>query len=215
MVFFTTKDVRQFYDRMIYPLTLAEPLLSDLDVGLLEREQGGIADTQSFAEGLSELELSLLICAARVEIKYESDTFNFNVVYDEYVQMAKKLHLERSAALSNPGGEGGGGYRIWSRDVARAAWERLENMELVTYIEAGSNGTGMVFVATGGDKDGSAGNGGGASGEVTAVHAKPAVGSTKGAIISDDIRMAKVDVSLQEIASIIGADHVLKKWTRM
>ncbi|VVT55176.1 uncharacterized protein SAPINGB_P004465 [Magnusiomyces paraingens] len=240
LVFFTTKDVRQFYDRMIYPLTLTDPLLSDLDIGLLEREQGGLADTQSFVEGLSELELSLLICAARVEIKYGSDTFNFNVVYDEYVQMATQLHKERRAALSRPtaGGDSRGGYRVWSREVARAAWERLEAMELVTYIEAGSNGTGMVFIAAeggggggggGGDEGGGSGshgggsssnnnsnsNGGGGSVELTAVQAKPAVGSTKGAIVGDDIRMAKVDVSLMEIASIIGPDHVLRRWTRL
>lgn len=222
---------------------MGDPLLSDIDVPLLEREIGGVADTQSFIEGLSELELSLLICAARVETKYESDTFNFNVVYDEYVKMAKEFRKERTAALSNPEtGQSGGGYRIWSRDVARAAWERLENMELVTYVEAGSNGTGTVFVtsssssssSTGGSTGTSGGNeegGGGksttttttssssnttsSSNETTAIHSKPPIGSTKGAIISDDIRMAKVDASLTEIAQIIGHDHVLRKWTRL
>lgn len=184
-----------------------------------------MADTQSFVEGLSELELSLLICAARVEIKYDSDTFNFNVVYDEYVKMAKELHRERAATLSSV--DATSGYRIWSRDVARAAWEKLESVELVTYVEAGSNGTGTVFVASNnsnanGDDDTSGKTRRGrkpanssSNGELTTTYAKPAVGSTKGAVVSDDIRIAKVDASLQEISNIIGNDHVLSKWTRM
>lgn len=223
-VFYTTKDVREFYNRLLFSISLANPVFSDFEVALLEKEQGGNADTQSYIQCLSELELSLLICAARVEIKYSNDTFNFNVVYDEYVKMAKQLHKERMATLTSVDSVSVG-YRIWSRDVARSAWEKLESMDLITYVEAGANGTGVLVTVEessanaggpGRKRAKPAGNGTGANGgELTTIYAKPTVGSTKGAAVSDDIRMVKVDASLQEIASMLGNEHVLSQWTRL
>lgn len=214
LIFYSSKDLNEFNSKLIYTVTLSQPVLDDQIIPLLELEQH-IADTQSSIKCLSELELSLLVCAARVEIKYESDTFNFNVVYDEYVHMAKHLHKERMAAMSNPEtGLAGGGYRIWSRDIARSCWERLQNLELVTYVDARANGTGTVLIPT--NKSGSGGGGQEANdAKLTSVQTKPAVGSTKGAIISNDIRLAKVDASLLELSQLIGHDHVLKSWTRL
>jgi origin recognition complex subunit 4 len=95
--------------------------------------QQRISDTQGFVEGLSELELALLICAARAEVKLESDSLNFNLVYDEYLEVANELKKERSTALTGIGTAAAGvaGYRIWSKEVARAAWERLEALDLI------------------------------------------------------------------------------------
>lgn len=217
-VFYTTKDIREFYNRLLFAIALADPVFSDFEVALLEKEQGGNADTQSYIQCLSELELSLLICAARVEIKYDNDMFNFNVVYDEYVKMATQLHKERMATLTSAESSVVG-YRIWSRDVARSAWEKLESMDLITYVEAGANGTGVMFTIN--SEEGTSGGNaetkkkGKSGSEPTTIYAKPVVGSTKGAMVNDDIRMAKVDASLQEISSILGNDHILSSWTRV
>lgn len=214
LIFYSSKDLNEFNSKLIYTVTLSQPFLDDQIVPMLELEQH-IADTQSSIKCLSELELSLLICAARVEVKYESDTFNFNVVYDEYVHMAKQLHKERMAAMSNPEtGLAGGGYRIWSRDIARSCWEKLQNLELITYVDARANGTGTVLIPT--SKLTSSGGGQESNdAKLTSVQTKPAVGSTKGAIISNDIRLAKVDVSLSELSELMSHDHVLKSWTRL
>lgn len=192
-VFYTTKDVREFFDKLIYAIAKASPLLEDREIASYEKEQG-ISTSQHFIEGLSELELALLICSARVEIKFESDTFNFNVVYDEYLDVANKLNKERMVAMSSVESGPGGGYRVWSRDVARSAWERLENLDLILHVETpGSN----------------------AQGAITAT-ATGLVGDSKATgTVRDDLKMAKVDVNLLEIREIIDHEHILRKWTRL
>lgn len=208
--FYTTKDVREFYDKLLFAIKNASPLLNDPDVAKYQREQG-VSNSQSFILGLSELELSLLICAARVEVKFESETFNFNIVYDEYMEVAQKVKQERMVAMSNIETGPGGGYRIWSRDVARSAWERLESLDLVLYLDAGGGCSGNSHGA-GGTSSNSASSGtagGAATGSGGGDNVK---GSNA---IRDDLKMAKVDANLLEIASIIGHDHVLRKWTRL
>lgn len=131
-VFYTSKDVRQFNNQMLYPVAISQDLPAPDSFSKFLSEQN-ISDTQGFVEGLSELELALLICAARAEVKLESESLNFNLVYDEYVEAANELKKERSSALSGVGSAVGGvaGYRIWSKEVARAAWERLEAIDLI------------------------------------------------------------------------------------
>lgn len=212
-IFYTTKDVREFYDKILFALNKSgpDPCIADHNISKFQPEQE-ISDTQHFILGLSELELSLLISAARVEVKFESETFNFNVVYDEYVDIASLLNKERMAAMSSVDAGPGAGYRVWSRDVARSAWERLESMDLVLYVDAsfgcmgnthgaGGLGTGVSSV-TGGAAASGGMSGGGATGKGTSA-------------VRDDLRMAKVDANLLEIADIIGHDHVLRRWTRL
>jgi origin recognition complex subunit 4 len=192
-VFYTTKDVREVFDKLIYAIAKASPLLHDKEIFSYEKEQG-VSTSQHFIEGLSELELALLICSARVEIKFESDTFNFNVVYDEYLDVANNLNKERMAAMSSADSGPGGGYRVWSRDVARSAWERLENLDLILHVETPGSNTQGAITAT----------------------ATGLVGDSKATgTVRDDLKMAKVDVNLLEIGDIIGRDHTLRKWTRL
>jgi origin recognition complex subunit 4 len=101
-----------------------------------------VADSQTFVDGLSELEIALLICAARAEVKLDADALNFNLAYDEYLEVANKVRQERSAAMGNLTSTANGntvmvtGYRIWSKTLARAAWERLGSLELVVPADA-------------------------------------------------------------------------------
>lgn len=200
--FYTTKDLREFYDRLLYSLQRANPLLVDSDISKYSSLQD-IASTQAFLQGLSELELSLLICASRAEIKFESEVLNFNVVYDEYLTMATTQKQERMAATSSLEMGPGGGYRIWSREVARSAWERLENLDLVLYVDSSGGCSGNS-------------NGAGGLNNVNATSVSGiGGGNSKGGAVRDDLKMAKVDVNLLEIRQVIGNESALKAWTRI
>ncbi|KAL8895812.1 MAG: hypothetical protein Q9192_003437 [Flavoplaca navasiana] len=77
---------------------------------------------------LSDLELSLLIAAARLDVILDTNLCNFKMVYDEYVQLASRVKLQSNAAGQTAVG---GGARVWGKDVARGAWERLIDLELI------------------------------------------------------------------------------------
>lgn len=90
---------------------------------------------------LSTLELSLLIAAARLDIIFDTDVCTFGMVYEEYVALAGKSKLQSSAAGQMA--VGGGGARVWSKDVAKGAWEHLACLELVLpAVGAGRGGGG-------------------------------------------------------------------------
>ncbi len=71
---------------------------------------------------LSELDLSLLIAAARLDIVAHTDTVNFAMAYDEYTSLMGKQRVQSASAgmLAL-----GGASRVWGRAVAGMAWERL------------------------------------------------------------------------------------------
>ncbi|MCJ1312935.1 hypothetical protein MMC25_006611 [Agyrium rufum] len=149
---------------------------------------------------LSTLSLALLIAAARLTIIYESDSVNFNMAYDEYASLAEKARLISSTTSSGIGGGvslGAGGIgRVWSRDVALGAWERLERLDLLIPA-AGSGGTGVR------------GAGGG-----------HAVGAT--ADLGKAGRLCKVDVALEEIGAAgqagsaegLELSEAMRRWCR-
>jgi len=89
-------------------------------------------------QGLSDLELALLIAAARLDIILDTDTCNFAMAYDEYSSLTSAHKIQTSStgvtAL-------GGSAKVWSRDVALGAWERLVEYELLIPAAIGA-GTG-------------------------------------------------------------------------
>lgn len=87
--------------------------------------------------GLSDLGLGLLIAAARLDIVLDADVCNFNLCYDEYVTLGSRSKARSSAA----GQLATSGSRVWSRTVARGAWESLVKLELV--VPVGGRGEGM------------------------------------------------------------------------
>lgn len=84
---------------------------------------------------LSELDLSLLISAARLDIIAHTDTVNFAMAYDEYSSLVgrQRVQTATSGMLAV-----GGGARAWSRGVAGIAWERLVSLGLL--VPAGIGG---------------------------------------------------------------------------
>lgn len=88
---------------------------------------------------LSDLELSLLIAAARLDVILDTDVCNFSMVYEEYVQLASRVKAQSSAAGQTAVG---GGARVWGNEAGLAAWERLMELELVLPVSVGGNGDG-------------------------------------------------------------------------
>ncbi|KAL8754165.1 MAG: hypothetical protein Q9184_005202 [Pyrenodesmia sp. 2 TL-2023] len=88
---------------------------------------------------LSDLELSLLIVAARLDVILDTDVCNFSMVYEEYVQLASRVKAQSSAAGQTAVG---GGARVWGKEAGLGAWERLMELELVLPVSVGGNGDG-------------------------------------------------------------------------
>ena len=86
---------------------------------------------------LSELDLSLLIAAARLDIVAHMDTVNFAMAYDEYTSLVGKQRVQSATAglLAV-----GGGSRVWGRGVAGIAWERLASLSLLVPAAVGARG---------------------------------------------------------------------------
>lgn len=87
--------------------------------------------------GLSELELALLIAAARLDIILDTDTCNFAMAYDEYSSLTSRHKIQTSstgvAAL-------GASAKVWGREVALGAWEKLADYELIVPTVIGGGG---------------------------------------------------------------------------
>ncbi|KAI5807861.1 origin recognition complex subunit 4 C-terminus-domain-containing protein [Peziza echinospora] len=93
---------------------------------------------------LTELELSLLIAAARLDIISDTDTCNFNMAYEEYRSLASKVKVLNSIGSASSGGGvpgGGQGGKLWGREVAVGAWEGLGRWEVL--VPAVATGAGV------------------------------------------------------------------------
>ena len=92
-------------------------------------------------ESLSDLDLSMLIAAARLDIVAHTDTVNFAMTYDEYASLMGRQRVQSASsgmlAL-------GGGARVWGRGVAGIAWERLVTLGLLVPAAPGARVTAVV-----------------------------------------------------------------------
>lgn len=84
---------------------------------------------------LSDLDLALLISAARLDIVAHTDTINFAMAYDEYSSQMGKQRVQSASSGMVALGAGG---RVWGRAAASMAWERLVSLGLL--IPAGIGG---------------------------------------------------------------------------
>ena len=95
--------------------------------------------------GLSELELALLVAAARLDIILDTDTCNFAMAYDEYSSLTSRYKIQTSSTGATALGASA---KVWGRDVSLAAWERLAEYELL--VPAGIGGGGARDFGAGG-----------------------------------------------------------------
>lgn len=134
---------------------------------------------------LSDLDLSMLIAAARLDIVAHTDTVNFAMAYDEYTSLMSRVRVQSASAglLAL-----GGGSRVWGRGIAGIAWERLVTLGLLVPA-AGSLG------------------GGGAN----ARGAGATLGQSGGGL---EGKMWRVDVALEEIPGSVKLNQVLARWCK-
>ncbi|KAI0970638.1 origin recognition complex subunit 4 C-terminus-domain-containing protein [Xylaria arbuscula] len=135
--YYTTKSVSAFLASCIRPLSALS--LSSLDLVFPSSPEGVTLEPQEpklqLLTALSDLELALLISAARLDVVAHTDTVNFAMAYDEYsAQMGRQRVQTASSGLLALGA----GSRVWSRSVAVVAWERLVSLGLL--IPAGIGG---------------------------------------------------------------------------
>lgn len=136
-------------------------------------------------EGLSDLELSLLVAAARLDIVLDTDTCNFNMAYDEYQTLASRVKVQSSASGA---AAIGAGSKIWGREVSLGAWEKLSQYELIVPAIGTISTTGGATGAGGGNGTKDVGRMG---------------------------RMFRVDVGLEEIVpSVPNMSHMMAKWCK-
>lgn len=136
-------------------------------------------------EGLGDLELALLIAAARLDILLDTDTCNFNMAYDEHQTLASRVKIQSSASGA---AAIGAGSKVWGREVSIGAWEKLAQYELIVPAIG-------VLSTTGGATGAGGGNGTRDVGRMG--------------------RMYRVDVGLEEILpSVPGIHHTMAKWCK-
>jgi origin recognition complex subunit 4 len=184
--FYSSKSVPAFLVSCILPLSSLSPASARLVFSTPPSACSlGPPDSKlHLLSSLSDLELSLLISAARLDITAHTDTVNFAMAYDEYVSLMgrQRLHSASAGMLAL-----GGGSKVWGRGVAGMAWERLA-------------GLGLLLPAAFGARTAAGGGGGGAL----------AGGQAGGS----ESKMWKLEVALEEIPGAVKLASVMAKWCR-
>jgi origin recognition complex subunit 4 len=76
-----------------------------------------------------------LIAAARLDIILDTDTCNFAMAYDEYSSLTSRHKIQTSSSGVTALGASA---KVWGREVALGAWERLAEYNLL--VSAGFGG---------------------------------------------------------------------------
>ncbi|KAG5437877.1 hypothetical protein PCANB_000592 [Pneumocystis canis] len=119
-IFMISKDVREFYSHCIVPIISLSSSSPDLQENLfLFRDFFHSSSKTELLNGISLLQLSLLICAARINAR-DINTLNFNMVYKEYYYLVTK-----SASSSTYSVIKNASIKLWEKDILLDAWEKL------------------------------------------------------------------------------------------
>lgn len=92
----------------------------------------------SLVQSLSDLELAILICAARTALKAKDETINFNLTYAEYESMTKALNAKiPTVAKTGKSVEGSSvlfdnAIKLWKKKDVKNVWETLINLNFLT-----------------------------------------------------------------------------------
>ncbi|CUS08580.1 unnamed protein product [Tuber aestivum] len=137
-IYAQNKDPKSFFNSCILPLSSSTTSFPTGPSFSLPANQLGEPDSiLSILDGLTDLELTLLIAAARLDIISDTDTCNFQMAYSEYTALTSSLKVTSSATGVTAG-------RLWSKEVALGAWERLAEYELlVPVVISGGSGGGV------------------------------------------------------------------------
>ncbi|KAL2200547.1 origin recognition complex subunit 4 C-terminus-domain-containing protein [Corynascus similis CBS 632.67] len=139
--FYSSKSVSAFLTTCILPLAMLSPAAPSLQIPMAAGFGVSLEPPDSklhLLGSLSDLDLSMLIAAARLDIVAHTDTVNFAMAYDEYTSLMGRQRVQSasSGVLAL-----GGGARVWGRGTAGIAWERLVALGLLVPAAAGGRGT--------------------------------------------------------------------------
>jgi origin recognition complex subunit 4 len=142
MHYYRSKSVTSFLTSCILPIANLTPVSMPLSGDAFISNPTSLSPPDSklhLLQSLSDLDIALLIAAARLDIILDTDTCNFAMAYDEYSTLTSKHRIQTSstgvAAL-------GAGAKVWGREVAMGSWEHLIDCELL--VPAGIGGTGAL-----------------------------------------------------------------------
>lgn len=150
--YYTSKSASAFWSDCILPLTRLSPNALELEIPPAPGTAVRLAPPSSklhLLGSLSELDLALLIAAARLDIVAHTDTVNLAMAYEEYASL---MGRQRVQSASSGMMALGGGVRVWGRGVAAVAWERLIALGLL--LPAGIGGGRLLGGGTRGGLDG-------------------------------------------------------------
>ncbi|MCJ1460489.1 hypothetical protein MMC28_010871 [Mycoblastus sanguinarius] len=136
-LYITSKTPSIFHTASLLPIFQLTPALLPTPSSFTTHSLSPPDSKLALLPSLSTLSLSLLIAAARLDIILSTDICTFGMVYEEYVALASKTKMASSAAGQMAVG---GGARVWSKGVARGAWEQLGGLELVLPAVGGRGG---------------------------------------------------------------------------
>lgn len=142
--FCSTKSVSAFLTSCVLPLAALSPAAPSLQIPGPGMSLEPADSKLHVLESLSDLDLSMLIAAARLDIVAHTDTVNFAMAYDEYTSLMGRQRVQSASsgmlAL-------GGGARVWGRGIAGMAWERLVTLGMLipaaTVGRAGAGQSGL------------------------------------------------------------------------
>ncbi|KAL5348360.1 origin recognition complex subunit 4 [Pseudogymnoascus australis] len=136
-IFYRSKSVPAFFSTCILPIASLTPRSLPLtSASFTAHSTLSPPDSKlHILQGLSDLDLTLLICAARLDVVLDTDTCNFAMAYDEYSTLTARQRIQASStgigALS-------ASYKVWGREVAMGSWETLVDYELLVPASMGA-----------------------------------------------------------------------------
>ncbi|CAK7894665.1 origin recognition complex subunit 4 [[Candida] anglica] len=190
--YYTSKNYRDFNNSVRFAIAQLGPsnvFPRDNDFATYLRNQS-INNIQSKAGSLSELELLLVIAAARWVEKYALSVVNFNLAYKEYEEMMKQYNIGATTA----GGSASAAdsammtnfkvtQRIWPPNILKNSWENLYRLDLLL--------------------------------DATAAAIISEKGIVYNAGVIEESRMVQLDITLEELGHLVDESSFVKKLTRL
>lgn len=148
-IYHTTKSLPEAHTSLYMPVAQMDPSGTDPHIRAKQTPTPLLHPDSKLQHlpSLTALALGLLIAAARLTITLDADTLTFPLAYGEYCSLMGRSRGK--AGVSSSAAVGGG--RVWSREVARGAWEELVRAELVMPEGGAGGGGGGVTALAGGD----------------------------------------------------------------